>query len=379
MCCQVFDDNTTKTTKSKTELRSQAPRGVASPVGDGAGPAMIPLTSPSPSLSSAVSMSFVLTGLAFTISTTTSFIHRHNNIYLRPNLSLMATTRKVKSDERFLNDLIINYGITAKMGNLEGKTRRQQSQSKLNDKAMYWYDENDPFVVVPDEEMKWIRDVTATIKDPGVGEIQQQQNTHQHPHNGDIDSDDDCGKLIKNRRRKHIKFTIRGSPRVLIRHRSARGFMYNPSASAQAAFRDTLLDLLPLRYRPIFTDNEDDDDNDNNDDKKVSIIPTVLFPQNECLKLTILFRMKRPLSHFIASKPGPGRLKSAFAGQRLASNNRCDVDNLAKFVLDSLNGVLYADDKQVVALNVMKVYDTEGCCLGATEVEISVMKEEDLL
>lgn len=216
--------------------------------------------------------------------------------------------------------------------------------------------------------------MTATNKDPDVGEIQQLQNTHQRPHNGEIVSDDDCGKLIKNRRQKHIKFTIRGSPRVLIRHRSARGFMYNPSALAQEAFRDTLLTLLPLRYRPIFTDDDDD-----NDDKKLSIIPTVLFPQNECLQLTILFRMKRPLSHFIASKPGPGRLKSAFAVQRLASNNRCDVDNLAKFVLDSLNGVLYVDDKQVVSLNVLKVYDTEGSCLGATEVEISVMKEEDLL
>lgn len=337
---------------------------------------MTPLTTPS-SANSRTSFSFVLTGLAFTISTTTSFVHHQNIICLRPNLSFLATTRKAKSDERFLNDIVIDDGITAKVGDLfEVIKTRRQSQSKSNDGPWYWYDENDPFVIVPDEEVKWIHDVTATNKDPDIEEKQQQQNTHQYSHNGDIDSDDDRGEIIKNRRRKHIKFTIRGSPRVLIRHRSARGFMYNPSASAQEAFRDTLLDLLPLRYRPIFTDDEDDDDND---DKKVSIIPTVLFPQNECLKLTILFRMKRPLSQFIASKPGPGRLKIAYAGQRLASNNRCDVDNLAKFVLDSLNGVLYVDDKQVVALNVMKVYDTEGCCLGATEVEISLMKEEDLL
>jgi hypothetical protein len=77
-----------------------------------------------------------VTGLAFTISTTTSFNHRqNNNIYLRPNLSLMATTRKSKSDERFLNEVIIDDGMTAKMGNLVGKTRRQQSQNKSNDGA----------------------------------------------------------------------------------------------------------------------------------------------------------------------------------------------------------------------------------------------------
>jgi len=330
---------------------------------------MIPLTSSSSSPSTP--FSFDVTGLAFTISTTTTtttFIHRHNNIYLRPNLSLLATTRKSKSDERFLNDVIIDDGMTAKVGeDLEGKTRQQR---KSNDGAMmYWYDDNDPFVIVPDEEVNWIHDVTTTIKDHDIGE--KQRNTD-HQHGSVDDKDDDDDRLIKNRRRKHIKFTIRGSPRVLIRHRTARGFMYNPSAAAQEAFRDTLLDLLPLRYRPIFTDDDVDDD-------KLSTVPTVLFPQNECLKLTILFRMKRPLSHFIASKPGPGRLKSAFAGQRLASNNRCDVDNLAKFVLDSLNGVLYVDDKQVVSLNVLKVYDTEDSCLGATEVEISVMKEEDLL
>jgi Holliday junction resolvase RusA-like endonuclease len=317
-----------------------------------------------------------VTGLAFTISTTTSFNHRqNNNIYLRPNLSLMATTRKSKSDERFLNEVIIDDGMTAKMGNLVGKTRRQQSQNKSNDGAMYWCDENDPFVIVTDEEVNWIHDVIETNKDHDIGEKQQQQQQNTNHQNGSVDNNDyhDDDRLIKNRRRKHIKFTIRGSPRVLIRHRSARGFMYNPSAAAQEAFRDTLLNLLPLRYRPIFTDDDEDDD------EKLSTVPMVLFPQNECLKLTILFRMKRPLSHFIASKPGPGRLKSTFAGQRLASNNRCDVDNLAKFVLDSLNGVLYVDDKQVVCLNVLKVYDTEGCCLGATEVEISVMKEEDLL
>lgn len=36
-----------------------------------------------------------------------------------------------------------------------------------------------------------------------------------------------------------------------------------------------------------------------------------------------------------------------------------DIDNIAKSVLDALNGVCYADDKQVVDLAVYKVYGTE--------------------
>ena len=63
------------------------------------------------------------------------------------------------------------------------------------------------------------------------------------------------------------------------------------------------------------------------------------------------------------------------------------MDNLAKFVLDSLNGLLYEDDRQVVKLCAVKVLDTpvengdggdDGLCLGGTDVEISVLREEDL-
>lgn len=38
-----------------------------------------------------------------------------------------------------------------------------------------------------------------------------------------------------------------------------------------------------------------------------------------------------------------------------------DTDNIAKIVLDALNGLAYPDDKQVVELHVIKVYDLEGC------------------
>jgi len=57
---------------------------------------------------------------------------------------------------------------------------------------------------------------------------------------------------------------------------------------------------------------------------------------------------------------------------------RTDVDNLAKFVLDSLNGVLYEDDKQVASLQVTKVYDNEDPYTGSTDVIIRAMNENDL-
>ena len=50
---------------------------------------------------------------------------------------------------------------------------------------------------------------------------------------------------------------------------------------------------------------------------------------------------------------------------------------LDKFVMYSLNQVLYADDRQVVCLNAIKVLDSDGDCKGSTDVEISVLNDED--
>jgi hypothetical protein len=171
---------------------------------------------------------------------------------------------------------------------------------------------------------------------------------------------------IINEGNKRIKFTIRGNPKVLVRHRTARGFMYNPSKASQDLFRDCLLEILPQEHHPIIIDSGDSGDNE----------PIVMFPEHEFLRLSLTFRMKRPNNHFVGDKPGPGRLKPN-APRKFYNNRSGDVDNLCKFVLDSLNQVLYADDRQVACLNAIKVLDSDGDCRGATDVEISVLDDED--
>lgn len=42
----------------------------------------------------------------------------------------------------------------------------------------------------------------------------------------------------------------------------------------------------------------------------------------------------------------------------LTHNTKNDLDNIAKAVLDALNGVLWMDDKQISALSVTRVYST---------------------
>ena len=290
--------------------------------------------------------------------------------------------------------------------------KKRRKAKKNDDEPCYWHDEDDPFFVVTDENL--VYDGRGGMCELRAGEKPPQQQQREKNHN---DTDATIEKMIDGLARciidrddgKRIKFTIRGNPRVLVRHRTARGFVYNPSRAMQESFRDALLGLLPSRFRPTVTDDDDDEDDDDDDEDEDDdedddvgtirggrrgggggsssppIVPAVLFSEGESLRLSIIFRMKRPASHFVAGRrTGPSsRLKPAFssAGGRPmpAAAIRSDVDNLAKFVMDSLNGVLYVDDRQVVNLNVMKVLDSEGPCFGATEVEICVLREGDMM
>ena len=165
---------------------------------------------------------------------------------------------------------------------------------------------------------------------------------------------------------KSVKFVIRGKPLPLIRHRSSRGFMYNPSSAAQEEFRDSLLQIMPQKHHPRVIDDGVSGD-----------APITFFSESDFLEVSIVFRLKRPKSHFVNSTPGEGRIKVKAPGKFHTS--RTDIDNLAKFVLDSLNGLLYADDRQVVSLKAMKMLDSEGVCDGATEVSISVLQDDHVI
>jgi MFS family permease/Holliday junction resolvase RusA-like endonuclease len=153
-----------------------------------------------------------------------------------------------------------------------------------------------------------------------------------------------------------LGFTVRGNPRPLRRHRTARGHMYNPSLKYQTSFQNVVEELL-------FT-------------KKDSGLMKPIFSEDEHLVMSIIFRMKRPKNHFVSSKPGPDRLKKTAPPQ--TSTIRTDVDNLTKFVLDSMNEVLYVDDRQIMSIHVTKLLDNDGNCEGSTEVYLRSMVEEDV-
>lgn len=87
-----------------------------------------------------------------------------------------------------------------------------------------------------------------------------------------------------------------------------------------------------------------------------------------CVKIG--FFMQRPLGDFVGRRRSPGNLKPTSLERKVVPHG-ADVDNLVKFVLDALNGVIYHDDTQVVAVEAYKLPDNFMDCLGATVVEIS--------
>ena len=55
-----------------------------------------------------------------------------------------------------------------------------------------------------------------------------------------------------------------------------------------------------------------------------------------------------------------------------------DIDNYVKFVLDAMSGVVYRDDRTVALLQVVRLYDNDQGCGGATDVSVSVVTNDDI-
>ena len=76
-------------------------------------------------------------------------------------------------------------------------------------------------------------------------------------------------------------------------------------------------------------------------------------PLETPLAVYLCFRLPVPKSH---SKK---RTEACLIGAEKPTK-KPDLDNLAKAVLDGLNGVVWRDDSQIVSLHVTKVYSSAG-------------------
>lgn len=88
------------------------------------------------------------------------------------------------------------------------------------------------------------------------------------------------------------------------------------------------------------------------------------FDRDIPLKVSIIARFPIPKS---ASKKRAEMMRSG----AIMHTQRPDADNIAKAVLDALNGLAYHDDAQVCELSVSKAYSDSP----ATEIHITRIKE----
>ena len=136
-----------------------------------------------------------------------------------------------------------------------------------------------------------------------------------------------------------ISFTVFGEPIPLHRHMLSQGRMYNPSATQQRNFARACAMQLPET------------------------------PLQGPIEAKLTFYFSRPLNHYRTGKFA-GQLKP---GMPTWHSKRKDIDNLIKFVFDSLNGLAYEDDSQISAVSSAKMY-TNG--EPRTEVFLRTLKDE---
>ena len=65
--------------------------------------------------------------------------------------------------------------------------------------------------------------------------------------------------------------------------------------------------------------------------------------------------------------------KTAADKKKTSPTKKPDIDNVCKIVLDGLNGVAYADDKQVVSLSANKYFAIKG----VERVEVRIYSEDE--
>jgi len=126
-----------------------------------------------------------------------------------------------------------------------------------------------------------------------------------------------------------------------------QGRMVNKRSPAAAAFAKKVRDQLPIG----------------------GSAGSVLFGKGVPVALTVWFMLPRPSTDFKCNKRATGRLKNA-ARQVLFPVVAPDIDNMCKFLLDTLNGVVFADDRQIVKLVAHKCRDSEGDCQGGTLFQV---------
>jgi Holliday junction resolvase RusA-like endonuclease len=139
-----------------------------------------------------------------------------------------------------------------------------------------------------------------------------------------------------------ISFEVIGDPQALRRHLfdSRRGgHFYNPDRGNKRDFREAIQ----------------------------AVVPRIVFPAGQFLRVNLEYHMKRPNDHFRARQRG-SLLIDDVLDHEVATLHKRDLDNMIKFTLDCLQGTIFANDGYVKIIHAMKDVDSFNNGMGRTVI-----------
>jgi Holliday junction resolvase RusA-like endonuclease len=143
---------------------------------------------------------------------------------------------------------------------------------------------------------------------------------------------------------QQVQFRVDGDPKAQQRPRmchrkQGKPYLCNPDMRLKVAFRKKVVSNLHSNGR---------------DETKFPI-----FERGTPVHLRVEYYFRRPMAHFKPNSNSSDRLSSDRLLMRGKLNDwpkRTDLDNLDKFLLDALEGILFQNDCQVVPLHSSKAY-----------------------
>ena len=94
-----------------------------------------------------------------------------------------------------------------------------------------------------------------------------------------------------------------------------------------------------------------------------------------CISLSLTFYMPRPQNHWKTKKGRCTQNLKDWAKKQKLCITIPDADNLAKYVMDSCNGILWKDDCLIARLQVEKLYVEDGYNRPRTLIEYWLVKD----
>ena len=126
----------------------------------------------------------------------------------------------------------------------------------------------------------------------------------------------------------------------------------NNAQPIQTTFRDQFIQTIKTEYH-------------------LETLPLPIYP-HQPMELEMTFYRKVPVSMFRNEDREQGLKQPNLLHTTPLDVHTPDLDNLAKFVMDALNGVIYTDDRQVVRLILRKTYHMEPPFTGKTRVSFKM-------